>query len=96
MLKFGKARDQPAHREGRQCRHAKGASGLRAALDTQRSTCQPVERWTCFGQKILAGPCRHGIPARAHKKSSPEPILEQTDLPADGAMGDVELLLPRG
>ena len=96
MLKFGEARDEPAHREGRQGGHAKGAAGWRAALDTQRSTRQPVERWACFGQKILPGPRRHGIPARAHKKLSPEPILEQTDLPADGAMGDVEFFCSAG
>jgi hypothetical protein len=46
---------------------------------------------TLFGEQIRPRPGRHGITARAHRKSRAEPIFEQPYLPAHGTMGD-----PRG
>jgi hypothetical protein len=90
-LKFGEARDYPAHREGRKGRYAKRPAFLRAVLGPQRTIRQPVECWACLGQEIRPGQRRHGVAAGAHEEPNAKPILKQADLPAYRAMGDVEL-----
>jgi hypothetical protein len=78
-LKFGPARDQPAHREGRKRRYVEHFAGLTTVLDTQRGTREPVERRPGLGQQIRPGPRRHGVAAAAQEEAGAEPFVRQAN-----------------
>jgi hypothetical protein len=49
-LEFGKARNEPAHRKGRQCGYVKQPPGGFMVLQTHSSGSQPVEGRAGFGE----------------------------------------------
>ena len=91
-LEFGKARDQPAHRESRQSRYPQQPRRRHGLAQALRHSRQAIECRTGFGEQLRPHLRRHRISAGAQKQPRAKPILEQANLPADGTMGDVELL----
>jgi hypothetical protein len=90
-LEFGKPRDQPAHCESRQSRYPKqrrGRHGLAQALTHGR---EAIEGVADLGEQVRPHLCRYRVPAGAQEQPGPEPILQQAYLPANRAVGDVEL-----
>ena len=77
-LEFGKARDQPAHRESRQGRYPQHPRGRCGIAQTLRHSCQSIERRTDLGEQIRPRLGRRCVAAGAQKQPGAKPILEQS------------------
>src|SRR5258708_10841702 len=89
-LKCREARNEPAHRKGRQRRDAQRLLKTPLAHPFDRG-CQPVERRAGFIQQRSAGFGRDRVAAGAHEQLHAKPFLQCPDLAAHSAMRDTEL-----
>ena len=90
-LEVRHAGNNPAHREGRQHRYAQEPRRRRTGLQALRYCRQAIERSASFGEQIRPHLSQNRAAAGAQKETNVKSVFEQTYLPADSAMCNVQL-----
>ncbi|MCY1185891.1 hypothetical protein D9M73_267100 [compost metagenome] len=93
MAKAAKARQQPAHGQGRRGFHAQyvvfTAQGFTGPLKCREALAHARQQYPPRFGKLQAA-------ATAHEQAAGKMLLQRTDMPADGALGDRKLFARTG